>query len=42
VECRINKAAQKLQNLQVLFNNIALSLALTAAAASTKHFDVKE
>jgi len=36
---RINKTVQKL--LQILFSNIALSSALTAATASMKHFDVK-
>ena len=38
---RINKAAQIVQILQLILSNTALSLAVTAATASTKHFGVE-
>jgi len=38
---RINKVGRNFKILHILFSNIALSSAMTAASASTKHFDVK-
>ena len=37
----LTKERRNCEILQILFSSVALSLAMSAATASTKHFDVK-